>query len=770
MRILSILIVLLLLTLSNLHGQSRPLGEWGLHLPYKNGKCLTEVDGEIMVGTLDSYLFSYNPAGEGIQKFDKLNGFAHQDVAAITYESSTELMVVAYEDSNIDLVKSGLVVNMPQIKDKNIVGAKNINHVMVIEGLVYVASGFGIIVIDPVKEEVKDTYYIGPESSSIQIYDLAFDGQRIYAATELGILSGDLNDPGLVNYANWYLYDATDGIPGDKSKAIHFNGDAIYAGSNEHLVKLNSDETWSVLSNGDTDFEITKIDDRSGEIIFMSRAVEPESREARLDFYDLGSGQTTEVPSFLMEQAKDMIVASDGKVYMANDWYGLVFEQGGSMFQVNKINGPNSNDSHKLSLKDNKLWVAPGTITSSWSFGANFNGYYTLDGNFWEVNRPDILQQNGIKNIVSVANHPTQDRTFFASFYEGVLERNGDEYIHHRDDSSLSPAIGIEDLMLAGDLLFDESANLWVSNFRSPKPINVYTPEGQWMSFATTVGGTTGLNQFTHMINDNFGNLWFVVFNEGILCYNPGEDVLEASDDQQRLFRKVNDDLGLPNNEVTCIVEDLEDEIWVGTKAGIGIFYQSSDPFNQDYQFSKPIVASGTFPYLMQTEYIHVIEVDPADRKWIGTNNGVFLLSSDGRETVHHFTTENSPLLDNSINDILVDEKTGLVYFATEKGLCSYQSDAVFGEYFHEGTLIYPNPVRPEYEGPIAIKGLYRNADVRITDLRGRLVYQTTALGGQAVWDGLTYDGERPQTGVYLIYSSSERGNENFVGKLLFVH
>ncbi len=754
----------------DLSAQGQNLGEWRIYLPYKTGSCLAENQGEILVGTSDSYLFSYTLSDQSFQKFSKLDGYANEHLTAMAYDPNTDVLVVAYDDSDIDLVKSGAIVNMPEIKDKNIVGAKGINSIHVFDGTAYLACGFGIVALDMEREEIKDTYFIGPESTTTQVYDLSDDGEYIMAATELGLFRANLSNPNLVNFAAWELYDPTDGLPGIKSKAVHFNGTNFYAASENSLVKWENGQ-WQVLYSLDGSQEITSIVHQGDDLYFLSNAVDPEDNAASLTRYNVSNNQAEDIPSVYLKRSRDLLAASDGNLYIANDWFGLLPVIDNSVRSPFSINGPSSPDVHGLALQNDRLWVAPGTVSSSWAFKSNFDGAFSFQNGWWTSYRPQVLTDELIKDLVSVVVHPTEDRVFFASFKEGILEKNGDDFIHHRDNTSLGPAIGNPTFTLVSDLAFDDEQNLWISNFRAPNPISVYTNTGEWMSFPSPLTGSGAApNQFTHMLYDSQGRLWYVVFNEGILCYDPGDLLLDAQDDQHRLFKRVNDDIGLPVNGVTCIAEDLEEEIWVGTKEGIGIFYQSFDPFNPNYEFSKPIVASGTFPYLMQSEYIHVICVDPADRKWVGTNSGVFLLSPDGRETIYHFTAENSPLLDNSINDVMVDGNTGLVYIATEKGLQTFQGDAINGEFAHGDVQVYPNPVRPEYDGPIAIKGLYRNANVKITDIRGRLVFETQALGGQAVWDGRTYSGEKPHTGVYLVFSTDATGNESFVTKLLYVH
>ena len=145
-------------------------------------------------------------------------------------------------------------------------------------------------------------------------------------------------------------------------------------------------------------------------------------------------------------------------------------------------------------------------------------------------------------------------------------------------------------------------------------------------------------------------------------------------------------------------------------------------------------------------------------------------MSADGTEQILNFNEDNSPLLSNFILAITIDQKTGDVYFGTNKGIISYRSDAIEGEGGCSDVLVYPNPVRENYDGPIAIKGLVPNGNVKITDVSGNLVYETTANGTQAIWYGKNFEGRKAQTGVYLVFSSDSDGSNTCVTKLLFIN
>jgi hypothetical protein len=163
--------------------------------------------------------------------------------------------------------------------------------------------------------------------------------------------------------------------------------------------------------------------------------------------------------------------------------------------------------------------------------------------------------------------------------------------------------------------------------------------------------------------------------------------------------------------------------------------------------------------------------VDGGNRKWMGTYGaGLVLLSPDGVEILKQFNVDNSPLISNNIIDMEIDKNTGELFIITDKGLVSYRSDATKGRDDYENVEIFPNPARPEFEGPITIQGIKTDSDVRITDVAGNLVYKTTSNGGTATWNGLTIQGEKVSTGVYLIWTAPNEGKGRFVGKVLVVN
>ncbi|MFZ9402764.1 MAG: two-component regulator propeller domain-containing protein [Sediminibacterium sp.] len=223
----------------------------------------------------------------------------------------------------------------------------------------------------------------------------------------------------------------------------------------------------------------------------------------------------------------------------------------------------------------------------------------------------------------------------------------------------------------------------------------------------------------------------------------------------------------LPSNRVTSMVEDRDGAIWVGTDNGIGIF-NCGDISKEACNAYLPIVKTNGFnAYLFQKETIRCMAVDAANQKWIGTNNGAWLVSQDGLSIIEHFTKDNSPLPSDTIEQMIIEPNNGEVFFKTNQEWVSYRSTATKATIHQENIFIFPNPVPPDFSGLISFKKLVDHAQVKITDINGKLIYQTRALGGQALWNGKTYEGSPVATGIYLVFVRDDEGNEKAVGKIM---
>ena len=326
-------------------------------------------------------------------------------------------------------------------------------------------------------------------------------------------------------------------------------------------------------------------------------------------------------------------------------------------------------------------------------------------------------------------------------------------YTASNTQGALGSAVGDEQRTRISGLVFDDDDNLWIASYNAARPLVVYTNEQTWHSFSVP-----GDNSLTDLAVDDLGNVWGVIAgNTGsVMVYNPGDNIKDPTDDiPPRNFNISNSQL--PSNTVNCVSRDLDGAIWVGTAQGVVVFECGAAVFEDICQGNKPTVVQDNLgAYLLETEDVLSIAVDGANRKWFGTRNGIFVQSPNGEEQIAKFDIENSPLFDNTVKAMAYNEDSGEMMIATNKGIQSYRTETTRAKFRrNDNVYAFPNPVRPEYDGPIAIKGLSRDSEVKITDIDGQIVYSTQALGGQAIWDGRDAQGRELAGGVYLVFSSS---------------
>jgi hypothetical protein len=314
-------------------------------------------------------------------------------------------------------------------------------------------------------------------------------------------------------------------------------------------------------------------------------------------------------------------------------------------------------------------------------------------------------------------------------------------------------------------LAVDQNGVLWVSMSFAQSPLVAMKPDGSWFQYP----GNRFVNaNFIDMIVDDYGTKWILNRKNGIQIFNENGTLEDMTDDINfRLTSGLNQGF-LPSDNVLSIAKDKDGFIWVGSDIGVTVFF---DPFTisrgQRIDASCPVF---NLRCLLKDEQINAIAVDGGNRKWMATNNGVFLVSEDGDELIANFTTINSPLLSNKVLDVTVDGTTGEVFFATDKGLISFQGDATEGTSNCSDVLVYPNPVFSSFDGQITIRGSAANSKVRITTVTGMLVQELEAQGGTATWDGYDLYGNKVTSGIYLALISRDDGERACVGKFSVIN
>lgn len=734
------------------------IGQWKSHLPYFVGRSITQSETTVYFASPWA-LFMIEKDENSVQFMSKVDGLSDVGMGIIKYAPAHETLIATYNNSNVDLIKPNGIVNLPFIKeDPNIIGDKLIYNIFLADDdLAYLACGFGVVELNIEREEFGFTTKMNIKVNDIIIFEGDF-----YAATEEGIYRAPQNDNvNLQDFGNWKLLSSNEGFPDDYST----NSLEVYDGR----LFLDIDDVLFVYENNslvelyeEPGFEITFLS-AEGAHLLVGMGCIPDC-PGKVVFFDENlntqlSGDDCVSRTFYA------IEDSDGGVWYADRWDAIrVSETTSGQCRKETFNSPYTEHASSLLMDDNDLYVATETPPSN-----STNGFYEFkDGNWKIYNGLYNSALSNIRSVYRLAIHPVNKKLYIGTFYQGLWEKDGENFtLFDYQNSPLGESLEAGRTRIGG-LAFDDDNNLWMTNHTASKPLVVLKNDGTWQN-----DFVLPQNAIQDIVVDHSGNKWCLIdgSSQGILVFNEGE-LSDPSDDQFYVFTTSNSEL--PSNRTLSIAIDLDGDVWVGTDAGPVVFECGSNVFGSQCRGSRRIVeVDGFNAYLLETESINAIGIDGANRKWFGTSNGVFVQSPNGEEQIAFFDTENSPLFDNNITAIAINQNNGEVFIGTAKGLISVRGEATGGELRHQSEVYaYPNPVRPDYNGPIAIKGLPRDANIKITDITGQLIHETTALGGQAIWDGRDYNGRKAASGVYLVFSTSMQILDNpdaEVTKILFM-
>jgi type IX secretion system protein PorZ/two component regulator with propeller domain len=761
----TLLFFLLLSVLSSAYAQNTAIGQWRVHLPYNKAR-LVAYGGDKIYCSAEDGLFAYNKNDNSIETYTKINGLSDIGISVMRYYPDKNLLLVGYENANLDLIFKNEIVNIPDIKRKNILGAKSINGVNFFGKYAYLACGFGIVVIDIDRKEIKDTYYIGVNGNSINVFGIADDGTNLFASTDSGVYAININDPNINFYGSWNKILSS--VAGEANKQIVFFNNKIYISVNVAInhydyLKIYENGTWSNAGIGLYDIHTLQVND--------NKMVVTGTFDVKV--FD----SATEIKSYNNTTYEcliyDGICDNNQIVWLADNRKGLVKISSASSVESIIPDGPHSKFSAGMQIVNDQLWVGHSATGAKWDNLYSGEGFSTFVNNKWttydktNVTSP-LVNLDTLYDFMSVAIDPrNSNHVFLGSRGAGLLEFEngvGVKNYYNEANSTLQSAVGNSSSCQLGGIAFDKDYNLWVANSTTASPMSELKADGTWQSF--NFPGIFGSPPFLgELIVDSYGQKWMDNNGGGLLVF----------DDSGTLGpRKYNflttDSGGLPSSDVRAIIEDKQGQVWIGTAKGVAVFYSPGSELSIPSSPAQQILLKqdDTYQYLLATEVVTCIAVDGANRKWFGTDNaGVFLMSEDGTRQLLHLSAENTPLLSNKILCMAINQKNGEVFIGTDRGIISYKSDAIEGDDKCHDTYVYPNPVYHDYEGPIAIKGVMNNGNIKITDISGTLVYETTALGGQAIWNGKNFKGEKAHTGVYLVFCSDEDGKNTCITKLL---
>ena len=742
------------------------IGQWRDCLDYSM-VLHVEPAGRNVYAAARGGLFCYDTVTGAVTRMNKTTGLSDAGIATIAYDTASRMLVVAYNNSNIDLVKGGKVYNLSDIKRSSISGDKSIYRIRFRDGKAWVATGFGIVVVDLLRHEVKETCYIGSGGAYTVVSDLVFSPDSIYAATAEGLKRVAVSEPHPTISERW---TADTRLPGVTITMLdYFAGHLLAGGFTYDPGQLTLYRLDSLAVTGWNGGVVRSMHVGGGYVTLCHEesVVRYDSLMQRVDSltaYDWGA-----LSCF------DAVYTDSTTLWVGHEWGGMFrMRPSGSTYLL--PDGPASADnSYRLVPFNYRMMLCPGGHTTVYANAYISPNLLTATGLQWRMLDNGNGMLNGCSDLVDVAVNPMDTTELVAAFWgHGVASirdyRVQTFYDENSTGGALTPyVVGDYSTLRTGAVAFDNRGNLWTLLSNSNYALAKRGTDGTWSRYSTVLMASQP--SVDKLVWDSItGYLWF--------CGR--ENMIYVHDGQSRMAKvSPNNGSKLSTDDVTALVQDRSGNLWLGTNKGIKVIYNGSSAFknggNGEYSpvtCNNITITNGQFSeYLMAYESITSIAVDGANRKWVGTSSGgLYLISSNGMEQLEHFTAENSPLFSNKIITLGVQPRTGEVYIGTDQGLQVYRSTATYAESFPLDDIhAFPNPVRPDYDGPIAIKGFTRDGLVHITDASGHTVYSTQALGGQAVWNGRTVNGERVASGVYYVFASDDEGNNRSVTKILVI-
>ena len=765
-------LTLLILVASHLLWAQLPVGHWRDHLSFQSLKKVVLANERIYAAS-DNALFYYDCEDHTINRVTKTNMLNDIGISTLAYDPQSHYLVVAYSNANVDLIKDDRTYNLSDIKRSAIGGSKRINSIRFNNHCAYLSCAFGIVVIDLDRQEIKETYYLGPDGTYANINDVAFVGDSIVAATDEGILKAPKDSRFLNIVSNWTA-DNSSLLAGQpvKQLAVAPSGtllamaydasdgqSTLYRSAGQTFIPWITDTLRTVTVSG-------------GNIVVVHKRI--------ISLYDNAFNELTTLGDidWMEMDANDATLDAQGHLWMAHQWAALATclpsDPAATLDIISPFGAPSDNV-YRLVSFDNEMLVCPGGHSTTYAGIYLPANIYTFKDNSWhQLDDPDRLL-NGMYDVIHVAFNPRKPTTkTAASWGKGLIEINDNTVVAHYDASNSDNALipyydgGYESLRTGG-VAYDRKGNLWATNSLRTQGLAVRYADGTWDNF-NTLAMVNG-SEIDNILCDSIHNLKIFWGGANRIFVHDGESSMAYIDP--------NNGARLETSSVQCLAQDHNGAIWIGTNKGIKVIYDLSKIFQNGGNGEKSPVAcsnilyseNGINEYLLAYENVTSIVVDGANRKWVGTNSGgLYLLSANGQQQLEHFTAAESPLFSDKIVALSILPWNGELFVGTDRGLQSYRATATYAYATPQDDIhAFPNPVKPDYDGLIAIKGFSRNALVHITDAAGHTVYSTRSNGGQAIWNGCTNSGERVASGVYYVFASSEDGEIKSATKILII-
>lgn len=737
--------------------------QWKGYFSYNEIKDVAQSESQFFAAS-ENALFSKSTLTNLIKTTNTINGFPSQTISAIFHSPAFQKTLVGYENGLLVVVNEndGTILNVVDIINKQIApNIKKINHFNESNGIVYIACDFGIVQYNLATLQFGDTYFIGSNIPEIIVNQTAvFDGY-IYAATPTeGLKRAEVTNPNLIDANQW--------IKKSEGNFLGVTNFGTHLFTSKSSGEISKSENGTAFSNFGTLLSPAAVDIRTSEnrlVVTSPTSVFVYNDQLTLTNQINKSQITTENVTF----SCSTVLKSTIYIGTAENGVITLNINNPTNFEFISPNGPARNSIFSINANSSNLWATYGEYNQFVSPRYRSYGFdkYTNDQGWKNI---PFSKVDGAVDLVRLTVSPTnENKIFISSFHSGLLEFEDDQLIKHytQTNSGLESIAGNFVSIRIEQSAFDKEGNLWLTNGLVKNGLKVLKKNGQWQSFNMENILSKPLDgRFTKLTIDRNSTKWICTLDDGLIAYN---------ETYNNVFKKINENsehTPLPNNSVQAATVDNRNQLWIGTRKGLRVISSVSSFLSEEPLKAYPIiiVEEGLPQELLYEQFITDIVVDGANNKWVSTADaGVFLFSPNGQTTLYHFTTSNSPLPSNNVNDVDINQSTGEVFFATTKGMVSFKGTAISESKDLSNVIVYPNPVRPEYSGTVKITGVLDKANIKITDIEGNLVYDVISEGGSIEWDTTAFGKYKVATGVYMIFISAQDGIETKVKKVMII-
>ncbi len=756
---------------------------WTGHYSFNNVSQVVEGNNTIFAASGNA-IFTIDLETDTINQISTVNGLSGELITTIAYSETFELLMIGYQNGFIDIVFDNSTDVQPVIDISNrtnvATGSRAINHFNIDNDLVYISTDFGISVFDIERLEFGDTFIIGDAGAEIPITQTTIFEGFIYASStnNNGVRRGDLSNPNLIDFNNW------DEVVAGSYSAVQANENNLYAlGTNRRLYDITLGNLNQVETFNTQPLELSAhlgnllVTTRNTSFVYDSNFSLISQVEVSEEF-DTNFSSTT-----FIENIGQYIGTSD---------FGILNQSPTSdTFEELRPDGPILNTPFCIEAEQGEVWVSYGEYTFDLNpFPLNSRGISLLREGSW-INTP-FSEVLGARELNGISINPlNRSQVFISSYFDGLLELNNDvpTVLYDQTNSDLRPLVlpnnptAVTNDIRVGKTAFDENGLLWTITNLVEEPLRSYNPEtNTWVSYdlSEVIAQPFDNLGFTQIEIDPVTNTKFITsFSRGVIGFNENSPIPQIT--------HIDEEDNLPVNAVRSIAVDRQNQLWIGTVEGLRVVFNASSFFD-DNVTAEPIIIEedGVARELLFEQFVSDIEVDGSNNKWVSTiGSGVFLFSADAQETIFHFTTSNSPLPSNNVNDISIDSNNGIVYMASDRGLVSFRAGGSDPVEDFSTARAYPNPVRPGFnivEEKVKITDLPENVNIKIVDIEGNLITEAQSGitqrfsgfnleidGGTAFWNGKNSANNVVASGVYLILLADLDTLETNVVKLLVV-